>query len=82
VVKEQVDYRQYLDAVVRCMTNRLHLDASEIDKHLREDESYIHDLFAEDPEIIFHDDPIRLATSLGVRWRLMERPQLVVKRPH
>lgn len=61
----QIDYQPYMSTVVRCMVDELHLDAREIHEHLREDESYIRDLFAEDPEIIFHDDPKRLAVSLG-----------------
>lgn len=49
------------------MMDELNLDAKEIFEHLRQDESYVRDLCVEESGIIFHDNPMRLGVSLGVR---------------
>lgn len=41
---------------------------SEVDRQLSDSMMLLHKLFDEDPEILYHDDPTKLAEFLAIGW--------------
>ncbi|MCI0184642.1 hypothetical protein [Sulfoacidibacillus ferrooxidans] len=70
--------QKYLDAVEHCMVERMYLNRDIVRTHMNQDTEYIQHLFVEDGDVIFHDDPMRLATTFAHRWHLIEsKPRFI-----
>ncbi len=51
---------------------------SVVDRQLSSNMSLLHELFDEEPEILFHDDPAKWAELLALRWGWVSRDELFV----
>ena len=49
-----------------------------VDRQLSNSLSLLHELFDEDPEILYHDDPAKVAELLAVGWGWISMDDLFV----